>query len=177
MSHVIAKVHTEDVPHKCPSCGFSWNTCREVPSLIKLRYSKKWGATIRLPQYSLGLWRSGTQHCLVCIIFCNFATLDANHMWEHLIPAVFSCYLCRKNLTLLLHVHKHCTYEHCDTWHVTHDTWHVTSCGGLTFSKNFSSLALTVCDLWYYKDLEEKDRWHKYKFDRVTWERLQKVFV
>ena len=44
----------------------------------------------------------------------------------------------------------------CDTWHVTHDTWHVW--GGWTFSQNFSSLALTVCDLWYYEDLEEKDR-------------------
>ena len=53
----------------------------------------------------------------------------------------------------------------CDTWHVTRDTWHVTSdmwqvtCdtwhvwGGWTFSQNFSSLALTVCDLWYYEDL------------------------
>ena len=56
----------------------------------------------------------------------------------------------------------------CDTWHVTRDTWHV-KCdtwhiahdiyGGWTFSQNFSSLALTVCDLWYYEDLEEKDEW------------------
>ena len=56
----------------------------------------------------------------------------------------------------------------CDTWHVTRDTWHVTwrdtwhmTCdmfgGGWTFSQNFSSLALTVCDLWYYEYLEEKD--------------------
>ena len=37
-----------------------------------------------------------------------------------------------------------------DTWHVTRDTWHVW--GG----EHFSSLAFTVCDLWYYKDLEEK---------------------
>ena len=44
----------------------------------------------------------------------------------------------------------------CDTWHVTRDMWHVTCCGGWTFSQNFSSLALTVCDLWYYEDLEEK---------------------
>ena len=56
----------------------------------------------------------------------------------------------------------------CDMWHVTHDTWHVTCdtwhvtrdmwhvWGGWTFSQNFSSLALTVCDLWYYEDLEEK---------------------
>ena len=28
-----------------------------------------------------------------------------------------------------------------------------------TFSQNFSSLALTVCDLWYYEDLEEKAHW------------------
>ena len=41
-------------------------------------------------------------------------------------------------------------------WHVTRDTWHVTCLGGWTFSQNFSSLALTVCDLWYYEDLEEK---------------------
>ena len=46
-----------------------------------------------------------------------------------------------------------------DTWHMAHDTWHMTNLGGLTFSQNFSSLALTVCDLWYYEDLEEKDEW------------------
>ena len=53
----------------------------------------------------------------------------------------------------------------CDTWHVTRDMWHVTCDtwhvahlgGGWTYSQNFSSLALTVCDLWYYEDLEEKD--------------------
>ena len=39
-----------------------------------------------------------------------------------------------------------------DTWHVTHDTQHVTCCGGWTFSQNFSSLALLVCDLWYFED-------------------------
>ena len=52
----------------------------------------------------------------------------------------------------------------CDTWHVTCDTWHVTCntwhvWGGWTFSQNFSSLALPVCDLWYYEDLEEKGHW------------------
>ena len=56
------------------------------------------------------------------------------------------------------------TKKTCDIWHVTHDTdmwhvtrdmWHVTCCGGWTFSQNFSSLDLTVCDLWYYEDLEE----------------------
>ena len=41
----------------------------------------------------------------------------------------------------------------CDTWHVKRDTWHV---WGWTFSQIFSSLALNVCDLWYYEDLEEK---------------------
>ena len=49
-----------------------------------------------------------------------------------------------------------------DTWHMTHDTWHVTcdmqhvTCdmlrGGGTFSQSFSSLALLVCDLWYFED-------------------------
>ena len=43
-----------------------------------------------------------------------------------------------------------------DTWHVTCDMWHVTCFGGWTFSQNFSSLALTVSDLWYDEDLEEK---------------------
>jgi hypothetical protein len=47
----------------------------------------------------------------------------------------------------------------CDTWQVTHDTWHVPRLGGWTFSQNFSSLALTVCEIWYYEDLEEKDEW------------------
>ena len=42
-------------------------------------------------------------------------------------------------------------------WHVTRDMWHMTHLGGWTFSQNFSSLALTVCDLGYYEDLEEKD--------------------
>ena len=42
----------------------------------------------------------------------------------------------------------------CDMWHVTHDLF-----GGWTFSQNFSSLALPVCDLWYYEDLEEKADW------------------
>ena len=27
----------------------------------------------------------------------------------------------------------------------------------ILFSLNFSSLALTVCDLWYFEDLEEKE--------------------
>ena len=48
----------------------------------------------------------------------------------------------------------------CDTWHVTHDTYHLTRdkwhvrCDilrGWIFSQNVSSLALTVCDLWYLK--------------------------
>ena len=56
-------------------------------------------------------------------------------------------------------------YVRCDTWHVTgdmwhvtRDTWHVTCLGGWTFSQNFSSLALIVCDLWYYEDLEKAHR-------------------
>ena len=44
----------------------------------------------------------------------------------------------------------------CDMWHMTRHTRHVTCCGGWTFSQNFNSLGLTVCDLWYYEDLEEK---------------------
>ena len=44
-----------------------------------------------------------------------------------------------------------------DMWYDTCDAWHVTCCGGWTLSQKFSSLALTVYDLWYYEDLEEKD--------------------
>ena len=39
-------------------------------------------------------------------------------------------------------------------WHVTRDMY-----GGMNILSNFSSLALTVCDLWYYEDLEEKAHW------------------
>ena len=50
-----------------------------------------------------------------------------------------------------------------DMWHVTRDTLHVTfdmfGGGGWTFSQNFSSLVLTVCNLLYYEHLEEKADW------------------
>ena len=41
--------------------------------------------------------------------------------------------------------------------HVTHDMWHVTHGGGWTFSKNLSSLAQTVWDIWCLEDLEERN--------------------
>ena len=42
-------------------------------------------------------------------------------------------------------------------WHVTHDMGYRTQkCDNVTFSPNFSSLPITVCDLWYYEDLKEK---------------------
>ena len=44
----------------------------------------------------------------------------------------------------------------CDKWHVTPDMWHVTHGGGWTFSDNNSYLALTVWDLWYLEDWDEK---------------------
>ena len=55
----------------------------------------------------------------------------------------------------------------CDMWHALHDTWHMTHDmwlvtyweGGWTFFLNFSSLALTVWDLWYFEDVEEKADW------------------
>ena len=49
----------------------------------------------------------------------------------------------------------------CDTWNVTCDMWHVIHRVWWTFYQNFVSLliALTVCDLWYFEDLEEKDNW------------------
>ena len=52
----------------------------------------------------------------------------------------------------------------CDKWQMTYDMRHVTcdmrhvTCDmlwGWTFSRNVSSLALTVCDLWYYEDFVE----------------------
>ena len=39
-------------------------------------------------------------------------------------------------------------YIYFDMWHVTGDTWHMTGMGRWTFSQNFSSLALTVCELF-----------------------------
>ena len=68
-----------------------------------------------------------------------------------------------------------------DTWHVTRVTWHMTCLGGWTFSQNFSSLALTVCDLWYYEDLQEKadglNRWINESMTRLFIEqpRLHRV--
>ena len=47
----------------------------------------------------------------------------------------------------------------CDMQHMTHNMWHVTCCGGWTFSQNVSSLALQVCYLWYFEDLEENADW------------------
>ena len=47
----------------------------------------------------------------------------------------------------------------CDMWHVTCHMWHMKCLGGWTFSENFSSLALIVCDLRYYEDLEKKAHW------------------
>ena len=46
-----------------------------------------------------------------------------------------------------------------DTWHMTRDTWHVTRGGGWTFSKNFSSQALTV---WEWRSIEDI-------FTKVDW--------
>ena len=48
-------------------------------------------------------------------------------------------------------------YVTCDMLHVACDMWHVKCCGGWTISQNVSSLAHSVCDLWYFEDLEEKD--------------------
>ena len=39
---------------------------------------------------------------------------------------------------------------------MTPDMWRMTHGGGWTFSGNFSYLALTVWDLWYLEDWEEK---------------------
>ena len=58
----------------------------------------------------------------------------------------------------------------CDMWHMTCDMWHVTCCGGWTFSWNVSSLALTVCHLWYLKI------WRKRIADWLN-QSITKVFV
>ena len=65
----------------------------------------------------------------------------------------------KKNTCDMWHVTRDMWHVTRDMWQVTRDTWHVTHLGGWTFSQNFSSLALTICDLWYYEDLEEKDDW------------------
>ena len=67
----------------------------------------------------------------------------------------------RPSTNKLHHLKKKKIHVTLDMWHVTRDMWHVThdTFVGVIFSQNFSSLALTVCDLWYYEDLEEKDDW------------------
>ena len=59
-------------------------------------------------------------------------------------------------------------------WHLTPDMWHVTHGGGGKFSKNFSYLALTVWDLWYLEDWEEKARKVPRKYSESTREVLGK---
>ena len=66
----------------------------------------------------------------------------------------------KKKKKELWHVTRDMWHVTRDTWRMTRDMWHFFLGGeGCTFSQNFSSLALTVCDLWYYEDLEEKDDW------------------
>ena len=69
----------------------------------------------------------------------------------------------RKKLWHMTHDmwHVTCYFQHMthDMWHVTHDILPVVCCGWWTFCQNFSSLAFTVCDLWYFEDLEEKADW------------------
>ena len=43
-----------------------------------------------------------------------------------------------------------------DMWQVTRDTWRMTPHVEWTLSQNFSSIALTVWDLWCFEYLEEK---------------------
>ena len=57
------------------------------------------------------------------------------------------------------HMTHYMWYAKCNMWHVTCNTWDVTCCGGWTFSQKFSSLALTVYNLWYFEDLEENADW------------------
>ena len=56
-----------------------------------------------------------------------------------------------------------------DTWYVTHDMWHVTRFRGWTFSQNFSSLALTVCDLWYYEGILGKGWLNQLISNEAVW--------
>ena len=63
----------------------------------------------------------------------------------------------KKNKSDTRHLTHDTWYVTPDMWHVTFDMWHVTHGGGWKFSPNFSSLALTVWDLWCLEDWEEKD--------------------
>ena len=47
-------------------------------------------------------------------------------------------------------------------WHLTHEMCHVTHRRRWTLSPNVRSLALTVCDSWYFDYLEEKDDWNNW---------------
>ena len=60
---------------------------------------------------------------------------------------------CSTNLNFLIVFFWTCDIWHmtCYKWHVTHDTWNVTcdTKGWWTLCKSFSSLALTVWELWF----------------------------
>ena len=58
----------------------------------------------------------------------------------------------RKKRKKMSHVTHDTWYMTHDTWHMTCNLWHVTCCGGWTFFQNLRSLALLVCDLWYFED-------------------------
>ena len=47
----------------------------------------------------------------------------------------------------------------CCTWHVARDMWHAIHGSGYTFSKNFSSIALTDCERQCFEDMFIKDEW------------------
>ena len=66
-------------------------------------------------------------------------------------------YLCCGPFVNIMTTLAHRWHVTCDMWHVTHDIRHVTLDVRWTFYKKVSSLALTIWDLWYSEDFEEKD--------------------
>ena len=63
------------------------------------------------------------------------------------------CHFVRKKQSDMGHVTCDRLHMTCNTWHMTHE---MLVGGKVNILSKFSSLALTVCDLWYYEDLEEK---------------------
>ena len=66
-----------------------------------------------------------------------FLTRRGRSRWLQTLPWLASPLCKKKKKNYMWHM-----------WCVTGDTWHMTGMGRWTFSQNFSSLALTVCELF-----------------------------
>ena len=79
---------------------------------------------------------------------CKYSLWVTNQTNEY--PNIFECSINdRTNIKIYIQAEEKRQIK--KTKNMTGDTWHVTCCGGWSFSKIFSSLALTVCYLWCFQ--------------------------